>query len=158
MPTSKDFTHMRMLFTLFRNVFNFNWLQQCKLRAGVKGAHVHQPMAWPVPHTCAQLFRPYWGSSVQCTCSRRVNERGRQMQSTSLICSFVLFSLLPYNTLLLLHWFKISFCAWNNHAWLYYAEALQPHVFARLLVGNKSTSMYRSRLREKNVRKTDNNI
>ena len=99
MPTSKDFTHMRMLFTLFRNVFNFNWLQQCKLRAGVKGAHVHQPMAWPVPHTCAQLFRPYWGSSVQCTCSRRVNERGRQMQSTSLfVCSFF-FVTLQYVTI-----------------------------------------------------------
>ena len=54
-------------------------MQQCKLRAGIKGAHIHQPMAWPVPHTCAQLFRPYWGSSVQCTCSRRANERGKPM-------------------------------------------------------------------------------
>ena len=65
----------------------------------MKGAHVHQPMAWPVPHTCAQLFRPYWGSSVQCTCSRRVNERGRQMQSTSLfVCSFF-FVTLQYVTI-----------------------------------------------------------
>ena len=65
----------------------------------MKGAHVHQPMAWPVPHTCAQLFRPYWGSSVQCTCSRRVNEWGRQMQSTSLfVCSFF-FVTLQYVTI-----------------------------------------------------------
>lgn len=42
-------------------------MQQCKLRARAKGAHLHQPKGWPVPHTCAQLFRPYWGSSVQCT-------------------------------------------------------------------------------------------
>ena len=40
-----------------------------------QGAHIHQPMAWPVPHACAQpyhpgsgshgqLFRLYWGSSA----------------------------------------------------------------------------------------------
>ena len=40
-----------------------------------QGAHIHQPTAWSVPHTCAQpyhagsgshgqLFRPYWGSSA----------------------------------------------------------------------------------------------
>ena len=40
-----------------------------------QGTHVHQPTAWPIPHTCAQpyhagsgsheqLFRPYWGLSA----------------------------------------------------------------------------------------------
>ena len=40
-----------------------------------QGAHIHQPTAWLLPHTCAQpyhagsgsnrqLFRPYWGPSA----------------------------------------------------------------------------------------------
>ena len=40
-----------------------------------QGAHIHQPIAWLLPHTCAQpyhggsgshrqLFRPYWGPSA----------------------------------------------------------------------------------------------
>ena len=40
-----------------------------------QGAHIHQPLAWPLPYTCrqpyhagsgshGQLFRPFWGSSA----------------------------------------------------------------------------------------------
>ena len=30
-----------------------------------QGAHIHQPVAWPVPHACAQPYHPGSGSHGQ---------------------------------------------------------------------------------------------
>ena len=44
---------------------NYNMISQPIMTNLEQGAHIHQPTAWPVPHTCAQPCHPGSGSHGQ---------------------------------------------------------------------------------------------
>ena len=67
MPTSKGFTYTRVPLNLFRNVMKYSnwwkidwtWFDCIENSANLKQVeHIYQPTAGPVPHACAQPYRP----------------------------------------------------------------------------------------------------
>ena len=44
-----------------------------------QGAHIHQPMAWPVPHACAQPYHPGRTALHGCHCPSDIAVRVREV-------------------------------------------------------------------------------
>ena len=57
MPTSKDFTYTRVLFSLFRNVLNFRHLPECRLQVSHAMPCVRHLPSWnALTHTTMHAF------------------------------------------------------------------------------------------------------